>query len=159
VPGPPLGPGSLREDLAEHRVTWTAGVPTLWLGMLKFLDEQPGRWDLSHMSGMLVGGAAVPRSMIEAYQRHGLTVVQGWGMTETSPVASTADLVGDLREADDETRLDIMATAGVPLPFVEARVRAGDEEVPWDGESMGELEVRGPWVAAEYYEAPDSADR
>jgi fatty-acyl-CoA synthase len=159
MPGPHLDPESLLEDFVEHKVTWTAGVPTIWLGMLKLLDAEPDRWDLSHMRGMLVGGAAVPRAMIEAYGRHGLKVVQGWGMTETSPVASTADLVGDLRDADEETQLDFQATAGLPLPFVEARVRAGEEEVAWDGESMGELEVRGPWVAASYYEAPESADR
>jgi len=159
LPGPHLDPESLLEDFAEHGVTWTAGVPTLWLGMLELLEADSSRWDLSRMRGMLVGGAAVPRSMIEAYKRHDLTVVQGWGMTETSPVGSTTDLVGDLAEADEETQLDFLAMAGLPLPFVEARIRAGDEDVPWDGESMGELEVRGPWVAAEYYEAPDCADR
>jgi fatty-acyl-CoA synthase len=159
LPGPHCDPESLLEDFVEHGVTWTAGVPTLWLGMLERLEAEPGRWDLSRMRGMLVGGAAVPRSMIEAYKRHGLTIVQGWGMTETSPVASTTDLIGDLADADEETQLDYLAMAGLPLPFVEARVRAGDEEVPWDGESMGELEVRGPWVAASYYEAPECADR
>jgi fatty-acyl-CoA synthase len=159
LPGPHCDPESLLEDFVEHGVTWTAGVPTLWLGMLELLEADPSRWDLSKMRGMLVGGAAVPRSMIEAYKRHGLTIVQGWGMTETSPVASTTDLIGDLADADEETQLDFLAMAGIPLPFVEARVRAGDEEVPWDGESMGELEVRGPWVAASYHEAPDCADR
>ena len=159
LPGPHCDPESLLEDFVEHGVTWTAGVPTLWLGMIELLEADPSRWDLSRMRGMLVGGAAVPRSMIEAYKRHGLTIVQGWGMTETSPVASTTDLIGDLADADEETQLDFLAMGGIPLPFVEARVRAGDEEVPWDGESMGELEVRGPWVAASYHEAPDCADR
>jgi fatty-acyl-CoA synthase len=65
----------------------------------------------------------------------------------------------DLAEADAETRWDFQAMAGLPLPFVEIRVRAGDDEVPWDGEAMGELEVRGPWVAASYYDAPECADR
>ena len=158
-PGPHLDPESLLEDFVQEGVTWTAGVPTLWLGMLELLEADPGRWDLSQMRGMLVGGAAVPRAMIASYKRHGLTVVQGWGMTETSPVASTTDYVGDLRDADEETQLDFAAMAGLPLPFVETRVRAGDEEVPWDGESMGELEVRGPWVAASYYDAPETSDR
>jgi fatty-acyl-CoA synthase len=134
-------------------------VPTIWLGMLQLLEANPGKWDLSHMRGMLVGGAAVPRSLIAAYKRHGLSIVQGWGMTETSPVASTTDMVGDLRTTDEETQLDFLATAGLPLPLVEIRTRAGEEDVPWDGEAMGELEVRGPWVAASYYDSPEQEDR
>jgi fatty-acyl-CoA synthase len=158
-PGPHLDPESLLDDFVQENVTWTAGVPTIWLGMLQLLEASPGRWDLSHMRGMLVGGSAVPRALIAAYKKHGLAIVQGWGMTETSPVASTADCVGDLRDADEETQLDFLATAGVPLPFVEIRARGEDEEVPWDGETMGELEVRGPWVAASYYRSPEHAGR
>jgi len=158
--GPHVDAESLLEDFAEEGVTWSAGVPTIWLRMLQLLDANPGRWNLSRMRGMLVGGAAVPRAMIVAFkERHGLSVLQGWGMTETSPVASTADLVGDLREADQQTQYDFAAMAGMPLPFVEIRVRVGNEELPWDGESMGELEVRGPWVASSYYAAPEQADR
>jgi fatty-acyl-CoA synthase len=158
-PGPCLDGESLLEDFVQEQVTWTAGVPTIWLGMLQLLEASPGKWDLSHMRGMLVGGSAVPRSLIAAYRKHGLSIVQGWGMTETSPVASTTDMVGDLRASDDDTQLDFLSTAGVPLPFVELRARVGDEEVPWDGDAMGELEVRGPWVAASYYDSPEQADR
>jgi fatty-acyl-CoA synthase len=158
-PGPCLDGESLLEDFVQEQVTWTAGVPTIWLGMLQLLEANPGKWDLSHMRGMLVGGSAVPRSLIAAYEKHGLSIVQGWGMTETSPVASTTDMVGELRTADTDTQLDFMSTAGLPLPLVEIRARVGDEEVPWDGEAMGELEVRGPWVAASYYDSPEQADR
>ena len=160
-PGPHLDPESLLDAFAQEGVTWTAGVPTIWLGILALLDAQPDRWDLSHMKGMLVGGSAAPRSMIAGFkQRHGLNVVHGWGMTETSPVASTAQLLGELRDADEETQFDYIAMQGIPLPLVELRNR--DEEgniLPWDGEAMGELEVRGPWVAAGYYETPEQADR
>jgi fatty-acyl-CoA synthase len=159
-PGPHLDPESLLDDFVQEGVTWTAGVPTIWMGILQLLDANPGKWDLSQMKGMLVGGSAVPRAMIEAYdQRHGMTVVQGWGMTETSPVASVSDLIGDLRGSDKETQYDYVAMAGIPLPLVEIRARAGDEDIPWDAEAMGELEVRGPWVAASYFDAPESADR
>ena len=159
-PGPHLDPQSLLEDFVEHDVTWTAGVPTIWMGILQMLDAQPDAWDLSKMKGMLVGGSAAPRALIAGFkQRHGLQVVHGWGMTETSPVASTAQLPGDLRDADEETQFDFVAMQGIPLPFVELRARVGDEEIPWDGETMGELEVRGPWVAAGYYDTPEQADR
>jgi fatty-acyl-CoA synthase len=159
-PGPHLDPESLLDLMASERVAWAAGVPTIWMGILALLDANPDKWDLSAMKAMLVGGSAVPRAMIAAYmQRHGIQIVQGWGMTETSPVASTASLPHDLAYVDDDTKFDLEAMAGIPLPFVEVRVRAGDEEVAWDGEGMGELEVRGPWVASSYYDTPEQADR
>src|SRR6185437_11358291 len=100
-PGPHLDAESLLEDFVADGVTWTAGVPTIWLGILQELDAHPGRWDLSRMKGMLVGGSAAPRSMIAGFkERHGLVVCHGWGMTETSPVASVAMLPGGLSSAD-----------------------------------------------------------
>jgi fatty-acyl-CoA synthase len=80
-------------------------------------------------------------------------------MTETSPVASVTDFIGDLRKTDQDTKYDYAAMAGLPLPFVEIRAMSGSTELPWDGEAMGELEVRGPWVAASYYNDPDFAER
>jgi fatty-acyl-CoA synthase len=160
-PGPYLDPESLLEDFVSEGVTWTAGVPTIWLGILAMLDADPGRYDLSRMKGMLVGGSAAPRAMIAGFkQRHGMNVVHGWGMTETSPVASTAQLPGDLARADEDTQFDYIAMQGMPLPLVELRHRDDDGQIlPWDGESMGELEIRGPWVAGGYYDTPDQADR
>jgi fatty-acyl-CoA synthase len=159
-PGPHLDPESLLELLSTEKVAWAAGVPTIWMGILQQLDADPSRWDLSALKGMFVGGSAVPRAMIAAYkQRHGIQIIQGWGMTETSPVASTAALPHDLASVDDETRFDLEAMAGLPLPFVEVRGRVGDEDIPWDGEAMGELEVRGPWVASAYYDTPDADAR
>jgi fatty-acyl-CoA synthase len=160
-PGPYLDPESLLDAFVEERVTWTAGVPTIWLGILQLLDANPGKWDLSRMKGMLVGGAAAPRAMIAGFkERHGMEVVHGWGMTETSPVATTAQLPGDLAHADQETQFDYIAMQGLPLPLVELRNRDADGNVlPWDGDSMGELETRGPWVAAGYYDTPEQAER
>ena len=159
-PGPFLDPESLLEDFVQEQVTWTAGVPTIWLGILAMLDAEPDRWDLSRMKGMLVGGSAAPRAMIAGFRRHGLNVVHGWGMTETSPVASTAQLPGDLAQADEDTQFDYIAMQGLPLPLVELRHRDVEGNVlPWDGESMGELEIRGPWVAGAYYDTPEQSDR
>ena len=160
-PGPHLDGESLLDAYEQERVTWTAGVPTIWLGILAQLDENPGKWDLSELKGMLCGGSAPPRSMIDAYKtRHGLHVVHGWGMTETSPVASISDLYGELRDADWTTQLDYLEMQGVPLPFVELRARDADgNELPWDDQAMGELEIRGPWVASGYYDTPEQADR
>jgi acyl-CoA synthetase (AMP-forming)/AMP-acid ligase II len=160
-PGPYLDPQSLLEDFTQEGVTWTAGVPTIWLGILQLLDADPDRWDLSKMKGMLVGGSAAPRAMIAGFkQRHGLLVCHGWGMTETSPVASVAALLGDLSEAPEEKQFDYIAMQGLPLALVELRARdAGGNEIPRDGETMGELEVRGPWIAAAYYDSPEQSDR
>jgi fatty-acyl-CoA synthase len=158
-PGPHLDAVSLLEDFTQEGVTWSAGVPTIWLGILAELEANPDMWDLSRMKGMFVGGSAVPRKLIVDFARHGLTIVQGWGMTETSPVASTAALPHDLNDLDAKSKFDLKAMAGLPLPFVEVRARAGDEEIPWDADAMGELEVRGPWVASSYYDSPDSSDR
>ena len=148
-PGPFLDPESLLDDFEQHGVTITAGVPTIWMGILGMLDKEPERWDISKLHSMLVGGSAAPRAMIAGFrQRHGKTVVHGWGMTETSPLATTSDYVGDFRTADEETQLDVVAMQGLPLPFVELRgIDDEGKEIPWDGEAMGELQVRGPWVA------------
>jgi fatty-acyl-CoA synthase len=142
-------------------VTTSAGVPTIWLGILQMLDREPERWDLSKLQAMLVGGSAAPRAMIAGFkQRHGIRILHGWGMTETSPVATRSELPGDLLEEDEETQFDFIALQGLPLALVEIRARDDTgAEIPWDDETMGELEVRGPWVAAGYHETPEQADR
>jgi fatty-acyl-CoA synthase len=161
LPGPRLDPESILEDIVTESVTWAAGVPTVWLGVLQLLDDHAGRWDVSRLKAMFVGGAAAPRAMIAGFkQRHGITVAHSWGMTETSPVATFASLPGELAHAPEEEQFDNIATQGMPLPFVELRARdAEGNEVPWDGATMGELEVRGPWVASDYYDAPETRDR
>jgi fatty-acyl-CoA synthase len=160
-PGPYLDPESLLEVFESERVTVAAGVPTIWMGVLQMLDRDPERFDLSALRATLVGGSAAPRSLIAGFkQRHGIQIVHGWGMTETSPLATVSDLIGDLRDADEETKLDVIAMQGVPLPFVELRARDFDgNDVPRDGDTMAELEIRGPWVAAGYYDTPEQADR
>ena len=152
LPGPKLDAESVLDLLADEKVTLTAGVPTVWMAMLKAIDAEPERWDLSELHRLLVGGSAVPKSMIEGYQKHGLTIVQGWGMTETSPLASTSNAPPELADAPADEQFEYRARQGAPAPFVDIRARGDDGElIPWDDQAMGELEVRGPWVAAAYF--------
>ncbi|NVJ03712.1 long-chain fatty acid--CoA ligase [Myxococcus sp. AM001] len=152
-PGPHLDPTSLLDLMAAEKVTMAGGVPTIWIGILALLDQSPNKWDLSSMRSMLIGGSAAPPSLIEGFQqRHGLEVVHAWGMTEMSPVGTMAKLKGPLRHATHEVKSSARASQGFALPFVETRVASDDGTLlPWDGETMGELEVRGPWVAASYF--------
>ena len=159
-PGPHLDPESLLEAFESERVTLSAGVPTIWMGILQTLDAKPDGWDLSAMRTMTVGGAAPPRAMIEAFgDRHGLHITHGWGMTEMCPIGTISGAPGQERGLTGGARYDKRAQQGPPIPFVEVRARGTDGLVPWDGESMGELEVRGPSISSAYYEAPDAADR
>jgi fatty-acyl-CoA synthase len=152
LPGPHLDAESVLDLLADEKVTLTAGVPTVWMAMLKAIETEPERWDLSSVRRLLVGGSAVPKSMIEGYQKHGLSIVQGWGMTETSPLASTSTLPPELDGASADEQFEYRARQGMPAPFVEIRARGDDGElILWDDKAIGELEVRGPWVAAAYY--------
>jgi fatty-acyl-CoA synthase len=152
LPGPKLDPESILDLLAGERVTMTAGVPTVWMAMLQSIDAEPDRWDLSALQRLVVGGSAVPRSLLEGFDRHGLTIIQAWGMTETSPLGSVCRLPVDLEEAPAEEQYDYRSRQGIASPFVELRARGDDGElIPWDDETMGELEVRGPWVAASYH--------
>ena len=147
-----LDPASMVELLASERVTISAGVPTIWLAILDYLDAHVGEHDLSALRYMTVGGSAVPESMIRAFEeRHGLRIMQGWGMTELSPVGSFTYDRPHTATSTPAERQQYRATAGQPLPLIDIRARGDDGLVPWDGTSMGELEVRGPWVAAAYH--------
>ncbi|HEY1508446.1 MAG TPA: long-chain fatty acid--CoA ligase [Solirubrobacteraceae bacterium] len=152
LPGPKLDPVNVLDLIADERVTLTAGVPTVWMALLAALDAEPDRWDLSALKRLLVGGSAVPRSLLEGFDRHGLTIIQAWGMTETSPLGSVCRLTPDLVDAPAEQQYDHRSRQGIPIPFVDIRARSDDGElIPWDDKAMGELEVRGPWVAAGYH--------
>jgi acyl-CoA synthetase (AMP-forming)/AMP-acid ligase II len=152
LPGPKLDAESVLELLAQERVTITAGVPTVWMAILQALNNEPDRWDLSALRHLIVGGSAVPRSMFEGFDRHGLTIIQAWGMTETSPMGTICRLPAELDDASEDERYQFRVRQGIPSPFVEIRARGDDGElIPWDDQAMGELEVRGPWVAAAYH--------
>jgi fatty-acyl-CoA synthase len=156
MPGRDLSAPALADLIATERVTVSAAVPTIWMDMLRHADEQ--RPDLSSLRLVICGGSAVPLSLMQQLEeRHGVSIIQAWGMTETSPLGSVARPPA-AAEGDDHWRY--RATAGRPASLVEARlVRDGGEDVPWDGESTGELEVRGPWIARDYYGDDESGEK
>ena len=161
LPGPHLDPENLVDLFERERVTITAGVPTIFMAVLQLLDAaKPGSRDLSALRSMVIGGSAVPRAVIEAFEkRHGLRIIHAWGMTEMSPLGTASHTPPDMMDAADEVKYQQLAKQGRPSPFVEIRARNGDGLIAWDGTTMGELEVRGPWVAAAYYKRDDCADR
>jgi fatty-acyl-CoA synthase len=151
-PGPYLDPKSVLELMVKERVTLTAGVPTVWLGVLNELDQAPGANDLGVLRAIASGGSAAPVSLIRAYkERHNIDVIHAWGMTEMTPLGTLGNLPSCLKDAPADEQFRYRAMQGTPLPFVEIRAVTESGEAPWDGKTMGELEVRGPWVAAQYY--------
>jgi fatty-acyl-CoA synthase len=159
-PGPHLDPASLLELVETERVSFTAGVPTIWNAILDALDREPRRWDTRSLRTLVVGGAAMPQSAIEAFQkRHGLDVVHAWGMTELSPLGTVSRLKPHLETAPEAERFRLRATQGVHAPLVEVRAMGENGEAPADGRSMGELQVRGPWVASAYLNQLPTPDK
>ncbi len=158
-PGPHMTPKDLVGLMQDEKVTITGGVPTLWLGILNLLETE--HYDLSSLRSMVVGGSAAPLSLIEGFQKkHNVRVVHAWGMTETSPLGTVCNLKREMFDLPEEEQYHIRAKQGISSPGVE--LRAVDEmgkEVPWDGKSYGELQVRGPWVASSYYNDERSAGR
>jgi fatty-acyl-CoA synthase len=149
----------LAKLIEAERATIVGCVPTIYSDLLRYADEHADTIDLSSLTNGACGGSAVPRQLMKDFQeRHGVRIFQAWGMTETSPVASYSR-PEEHGECDD-AYWDARAKQGRPLPWVEARLVDDDgAEVPWDGESTGELEVRGPWVAAHYFNDDTAADK
>jgi len=163
-PGPHLHPDDLLDLMQQHPPSLALGVPTIWMGLIQRYDQaitaEPGRWRLPDGMRSLVGGAAVPEALIRAFAKHGVWLLQGWGMTETSPLATVSYLRSELRSAGDEVRYQRAAMAGVPVPLVDVRIRTeNDADAPWDGCTMGEIQVRGPFITGSYHEVPVTEDK
>ncbi|WP_197414455.1 long-chain fatty acid--CoA ligase [Bacillus sp. FJAT-29937] len=150
MPGPYFTPKLLAELIQKEKVTITAGVPTIWLGLLKELEEN--KYDMSSLRSVLCGGSAAPKGMIKAFeQKHNIPFMHAYGMTETSPLVVISTLKSYQEELSYEERLDLKAKQGVLVPGLEMKIVGKDGEAAWDGKEMGELAIRGPWIASEYY--------
>ena len=157
MPGADLSPVALAKLIEEERVTVAAGVPTIWMGVL---PELAGR-DVSALRSIPCGGSAVPRSLSEGYRKQtGMPILQAWGMTETSPIAAVCHIKSTLDHLDDEAKADLRTSVGLVAPGVDFRVvdPESGEELLWDSESRGELQVQGPWVARTYYNDERAAE-
>lgn len=159
LPGPHLDAESLLDLCARERVTFASGVPTVWLAVVRALDAEPSRWDLVPGMRAMIGGSAAPESLLRDLARLGFRPMHGWGMTEMTPVGSVHSFRPKHDSMPDAARHTHMTKQGLPLPLVEARVMDDSGEAPWDGESMGELHVRGPFVAAGYHANAEAGDR
>ncbi|MEB3749661.1 long-chain fatty acid--CoA ligase [Geobacillus icigianus] len=150
MPGPAFTPNVLAELIETERVTIVAGVPTIWLGLLQALEK--GRYDVSSLTRVICGGSAAPKGVIRAFEeKYGIPFIHAYGMTETSPLV----LVSRPKSYQDglsyEEKLDIRAKQGLLALGLEMKVIGQNGPVRWDGKEMGELCLRGPWIAAEYY--------
>ncbi len=158
MPGPGMTPAALLEVLEAERVTVTAGVPTIWMGMLPLLA---GR-QLPALRRVICGGSAVPKSLSEAWREAiGLPITQAWGMTELSPLGTVCTLRAEQADLPEDQKADIRATAGIPPSGVELRIvdSATREELPWDDQATGELETRGPWIARQYFRTDEPGEQ
>jgi fatty-acyl-CoA synthase len=155
-PGVQPMPADICELVQTYRVTVTAGVPTVLLGMLGVLEQT--KYDLSSLRCIPCGGSAVPEMLLRRFDELGITVVQAWGMTETSPLATISKPRSSMAGWSEERRRAVRAKQGMAVPYVDMRI-VDDQgvEQPWDGKSMGELQVRGPWIVGEYYKDERSA--
>ncbi|HEY4333154.1 MAG TPA: long-chain fatty acid--CoA ligase [Ilumatobacteraceae bacterium] len=157
MPGSDLSGKALADLIVNEKVTVAAGVPTIWMAVL---PELRGR-DTSSLRAIPCGGSAVPKALSEAYREAtGLPILQAWGMTETSPVSAVCQLWAAEKELPEDVQADLRTTVGVISFGVDCRVvePGTTTPLPWDGESSGELQCRGSWIAADYYNDPRSRD-
>ena len=158
MPGPHLQPAALAELIESQQVTVAAGVPSIWNGLYHELQAAPR--DISCVRALVVGGSAMPRSLIEGYERElRVNVIQAWGMTELSPLGTVSKLQRHHLGLTEAEQLDIKALQGTPLGGVDLRIVSDDGvELPWDGETMGELQARGPWVIRSYFKREPTSE-
>ncbi len=155
LPGPQFTPAILADLIEQEKVTVTAGVPTIWMGLLNEIEK--GGRDMSSLRTVVCGGSAPPPAMIQAYeQKHKIPFINAYGMTETTPVATVSLLKSYQMDLPYEEQLAFKAKQGLLTPGLEMRIVSDKGDVKWDGQEMGELLLRGPWIASEYYKEKGS---
>ena len=159
LPGPFLDPANLLDLIEREKTTLSNAVPTVWLSLAAEMDKRGQDWRPPKPMRILCGGTAVPENLLRELDRHGMQLIHSWGMTETGPQATVARLKPAMLEWPEDQQYAERSKQGWPLPFIETRIAGENGLAEWDGHMMGELEVRGPWVAASYYEAPETKNR
>ena len=160
LPGPALDGKSLYKFAVEERCNFSLGVPTVWLGFFKYIDDTPGL-DLSQLKleRVVIGGSAAPRAIVERFRKqHNVFVIQAWGMTETSPLATIGNLLPGHGQFSPDQQIDIQTLQGRAIYGVELKIADDEGNVlPHDGSVAGHLLVRGPWVTTGYFKSEDAS--
>lgn len=150
LPGPNFTPALILDLVEQEKVTLTAGVPTIWIGALHEMEKQAR--DISSLRGIYCGGSASPKGLIRTFEeQYKIPYVVVYGMTETTPIISVSNYLSWMDDWSIEDKIEARATQGLTMAGIESSIINEYGEVPWDGESMGELRLRGPWIADEYY--------
>lgn len=157
LPGPMFTPQLLLDLFETYKVTLTAGVPTIWLGVLQ--EQRKNSRDLSSLRLIVCGGSASPQGLVRGFEQElKIPYITGYGMTETSPLVSLSTYLTHMQDYTLDEKMDVRITQGITVPLIETRVVNENGEVPWDSKTMGELTIRGPWVAGEYYNDERTAE-
>lgn len=160
-PGPTMDGASICQLLQDEKVTFTAGVPTIWMGVIAELQQNPGKYNFPHLKTMVCGGSAPPRAMIKWFETNlGIDFIHAWGMTETSPLGVLNHLKPKMHDWLHEKQLDVKQRAGLVAPGLEIRIVDEEgNEVPHDGVAMGRLLIRGPWIASAYFKEEPTEEK
>ena len=160
LPGASADGEGILDLMEQERVTIATGVPTVWFGVLEALEKYSGRWKFTWPIRLYLGGAATSEALMRGFDRHGFTVICSWGMTETTPVGTGSPLRPCMDRWSEERKYAQRLKPGIPASLVEARiVRSDGAEAPRDGSTVGEIQVRGPWVASGYYKMPEESHK
>ncbi len=159
LPGPFLDAENLLDLFDREQVTISGGVPTVCMALVEALEKNPGRWKLAPELRVLSGGSAPPEALIRALEKHGIRLVHAYGLTESSPIAYVCHLRPHMRDWPEDRKYAVRRMQGRPMPFVETRIVNDAGIAPQDGATLGEVQLRGPWITGAYYNLPAERDK